>query len=210
MTLDEKVGQLVQYSAGNATGPASDGISFRELIAKGQLGSLLNVTGAAETNALQRIAMTQSRLKIPLLFGLDVIHGYRTIFPVPLGMAATWDPSLVERASRIAAEEATAEGIRWTFSPMVDIARDARWGRIVEGAGEDPYLGKTMAAAYVHGYQGTISRIAIRWRLAQSIWPGMARPKVAVTTMQLIFLNARCGKFICRRFSQQSTVVRLR
>ncbi len=98
---------------------------------------------------------TQSRLKIPLLFGLDVIHGYRTIFPVPLGMASTWDPQLVEQASRVAAQEATAEGMRWTFSPMVDIARDARWGRIVEGAGEDPYLGQIMAAAYVHGYQGS-------------------------------------------------------
>jgi beta-glucosidase len=155
MTLEEKVGQLVQYSAGDATGPASERVSFRDLIAKGQLGSLLNVTGAVETNALQRIAMTQSHLKIPLLFGLDVIHGYRTIFPVPLGMASTWDPQLVEQASRISAQEATAEGIRWTFSPMIDIARDARWGRIVEGAGEDPYLGKMMAAAYVHGYQGS-------------------------------------------------------
>ncbi len=155
MTLEEKVGQLVQYSAGNATGPASEHLSFQELIAKGQLGSLLNVTGATETNALQRIAMEQSRLKIPLLFGLDVIHGYKTIFPVPLGMASTWDPQLVEQASRIAAQEASADGIRWTFSPMVDIARDARWGRIVEGAGEDPYLGQIMAAAYVHGYQGS-------------------------------------------------------
>ena len=155
MTLEEKVGQLVQYSAGNATGPASENLSFRELIAKGELGSLLNVTGAVETNELQRIAMEHSRLKIPLLFGLDVIHGYRTIFPVPLAMASTWNPQLVEQASRVAAQEASAEGIRWTFSPMVDIARDARWGRIVEGAGEDPYLGQTMAAAYVHGYQGS-------------------------------------------------------
>ncbi len=155
MTLEEKVGQLVQYSAGNATGPASERLSFQELIAKGQLGSLLNVTGSNETNALQRIAMERSRLKIPLLFGLDVIHGYKTIFPVPLAMASTWDPHLIEQASRIAAEEASAEGIRWTFSPMVDIARDARWGRIVEGAGEDPYLGQMMAAAYVRGYQGS-------------------------------------------------------
>ncbi len=155
MTLEEKVGQLVQYSAGNATGPASEQVSFQDLIANGQIGSLLNVTGTIETNALQRIAVEHSRLKIPLLFGLDVIHGYRTIFPVPLGMAATWNPQLVEQASRIAAQETSAEGIRWTFSPMVDIARDARWGRIVEGAGEDPYLGQKMAAAYVHGYQGS-------------------------------------------------------
>jgi beta-glucosidase len=155
MTLEEKVGQLVQYSAGNATGPSSENVSFEELIAKGQIGSLLNVTGAASTNALQRITIERSRLKIPLLFGLDVIHGYRTIFPVPLAMASTWDPQLVEEASRTAAQEATADGVRWTFSPMVDIARDPRWGRIVEGSGEDPYLGAIMAAAYVRGYQGS-------------------------------------------------------
>jgi len=125
------------------------------MIAAGQIGSLLNLTGAKETNELQRIAMTRSRLKIPLLFGLDVIHGYQTIFPVPLGLASTWNPDLVEKAAAAAAREASAEGVRWTFSPMVDIARDARWGRIVEGAGEDPFLGSLMAAAYVRGYQGT-------------------------------------------------------
>ncbi len=124
------------------------------MVAAGKIGSLLNLTGAKETNELQRIAMTRSRLKIPILFGLDVIHGYRTVFPVPLGLAATWDPELVERAAAAAAREASAEGVRWTFSPMVDIARDARWGRIVEGAGEDPFLGSVMARAYVRGYQG--------------------------------------------------------
>jgi beta-glucosidase len=155
MTLDEKVGQLVLYSAGVPTGPGTGRADYREQIAKGQLGSIGNLTGAAKTNALQRIAVERSRLEIPLLFGIDVIHGYRTVFPVPLGMASTWDPQLVEQAARVAAKEATAEGIRWTFSPMVDIARDARWGRIVEGAGEDPYLGSAMAAAYVRGYQGT-------------------------------------------------------
>ncbi len=118
------------------------------------MGSFENITGAAETNALQKLVIENSRLHIPLVFALDVIHGYRTIFPVPLAMASTWDPALVERASRIAAKEATKEGIRWTYSPMVDIARDARWGRIVEGAGEDRYLGSAMAIAYVHGYQG--------------------------------------------------------
>lgn len=154
MTVDEKIGQLVLYSAGVPTGPGTGRADYREQIAKGQLGSIGNLTGAAETNALQRIAVEQSRLGIPLLFGIDVIHGYRTVFPVPLGMASTWDPQLVEQAATVAAKEATAEGIRWTFSPMVDIARDARWGRIVEGAGEDPYLGSLMAAAYVRGYQG--------------------------------------------------------
>ncbi|MCA1600477.1 MAG: beta-glucosidase, partial [Acidobacteria bacterium] len=158
MTLEEKLGQLNQFSGGGPTGPTdpSTGRSnYKQMIAAGQIGSLLNLTGAKETNELQRIAMTRSRLKIPLLYGLDVIHGYRTIFPVPLGLASTWNPDLVEKASAAAAREASAEGVRWTFSPMVDIARDARWGRIVEGAGEDPFLGSLMAAAYVRGYQGT-------------------------------------------------------
>ena len=154
MTLAEKIGQLTQYSAGAPTGPGTGRVGYADQVAQGQIGSFLNLTGAAQTNALQRIAVERSRLKIPLLFGLDIIHGYHTIFPVPLGLASTWDPELVEQAARVAAQEGTAEGIRWTFSPMVDIARDARWGRIVEGAGEDPYLGSVMAAAYVRGYQG--------------------------------------------------------
>jgi beta-glucosidase len=153
MTLEEKIGQLVHF-ADSSTGPGSPHSDYREQTVQGHVGSFENITGAAETNALQKLAVEKSRLHIPLIFALDVIHGYRTIFPVPLAMASTWDPSLVEQASRIAAKEATREGIRWTFSPMVDIARDARWGRIVEGAGEDPYLGSAMAAAYVRGYQG--------------------------------------------------------
>jgi len=155
MTLEEKIGQLVHFSADSANGPGTSRTDYHQQIAKGQMGSFENVTGAAETNALQRLAIEKSRLHIPVLFALDVIHGYRTIFPVPLAMSSTWDPALVEQASRVAAKEATREGIRWTFSPMIDIARDARWGRIVEGAGEDPYLGSAMAAAYVRGYQGS-------------------------------------------------------
>lgn len=155
MTLAEKVGQLNQYSYGTPTGPGTGRSKVEESIQRGEIGSFLNVTDPALSNRLQHIAMEQSRLKIPLIFGLDVIHGYRTTFPVPLALSATWDASLVERVSRIAAEEATSSGIRWTFSPMVDIARDPRWGRIVEGAGEDPYLGAIMARAYVRGYQGS-------------------------------------------------------
>ena len=155
MTLEEKVGQLNQYSYGTPTGPGTGRSKVEEAIQRGEIGSFLNVTDPALSNRLQRMAMEQSRLKIPLIFGLDVIHGYRTTFPVPLALSATWDASLVERVSRIAAEEATSSGIRWTFSPMVDIARDPRWGRIVEGAGEDPYLGSIMARAYVRGYQGS-------------------------------------------------------
>jgi beta-glucosidase len=154
MTLEEKTGQLAHISADSTNELGTAHPEYREQIAKGQVGSIENVTGAAETNSLQKLSVEKSRLHIPLLFALDVIHGYRTIFPVPLAMASTWDPSLVEQASRIAAKEATREGVHWTFSPMVDIARDARWGRIVEGAGEDPFLGSAMAVAYVRGYQG--------------------------------------------------------
>ena len=154
MTLEEKIGQLNQYSAGQPTGPGTHRDSYETMIAAGQVGSLLNVTRAEQVNAYQRIAVERSRLHIPLLFGLDVIHGFRTIFPVNLGLASTWDPAVVEETARAAAEEASAQGIRWTFSPMVDIARDARWGRIAESAGEDPYLGSVLARAYVRGYQG--------------------------------------------------------
>src|ERR1700758_1704111 len=145
MTLEEKVGQLVQYSAGSPTGPGTGRGDYPDMIAKGGIGSLFNLTGAREVNAMQKIAVEKSRLHIPLIFGLDVIHGYRTTFPVPLGMSATWNPALVEKAARVAAVEASSEGVRWTFSPMVDITRDARWGRIVEGNGEDTYLGQAMA-----------------------------------------------------------------
>lgn len=154
MTLQEKVGQLVQYSAGQPTGPGTGRTDYNDMIQKGEVGALFNVTTAPEVNAFQKIAVEKSRLKIPLLFGQDVIHGFRTEFPVPLGLAATWDPEIVQRAARVAAKEASANGIRWVFSPMVDIARDARWGRMVEGSGEDPYLDSAMAQAYVRGYQG--------------------------------------------------------
>ena len=151
MTLAEKLGQLQQLD-GEANG------NFRpehvELVRKGLLGSTLNVRGAQKTNELQRVAVNESRLKIPLLFGFDVIHGYRTIFPIPVGEAASWDPVLAERSAAIAAQEANNAGLRWTFAPMLDIARDPRWGRISEGAGEDPFLGAAFAAARVRGFQG--------------------------------------------------------
>jgi beta-glucosidase len=155
MTLEEKVGQLVQYSAGTPTGPGTGRGDYSDMIAKGQVGSLFNLANASDVNHYQRIAIGKSRLHIPLLNGQDVIHGYRTEFPVPLGMASTWDPQIIEKAARLTAQEASAAGIRWTFSPMVDIARDPRWGRMIEGAGEDPYLGSVIARAYVRGYQGS-------------------------------------------------------
>jgi beta-glucosidase len=154
MTLADKIGQLSQYSSGAMTGPGSSRDDLNDLISKGQVGSLFNVVGAKATNRFQHIAVEKSPLHIPLLFGYDVIHGDRTTFPVPLALASSFDPGLVEQVSHVAASEAAEDGIRWVFSPMVDIARDARWGRITEGAGEDTYLGSVMAAAYVRGYQG--------------------------------------------------------
>src|SRR5262245_1169492 len=146
MTLEEKIGQLNLLDVKDA--------GLESAIAAGQVGGVLNAAGAVQTNKLQHLAIEHSRLHIPLLFGYDVIHGYRTIFPIPLGLASTFDPSAAETMARISAREAAASGIRWTFSPMADIARDPRWGRIAEGAGEDPVLGSAMAAAYVRGYQG--------------------------------------------------------
>ncbi|MGZ7079307.1 MAG: glycoside hydrolase family 3 N-terminal domain-containing protein [Thermoanaerobaculia bacterium] len=146
MTLEEKVGQLCQYV------PFQD--EWFDALSGGLAGSVLNNGGADKTNDMQRIALAGSGKRIPVLVGHDVIHGYKTIFPIPLAIASSWDPQLAELSARIAAREARAAGIRWTFAPMIDIARDARWGRVAEGAGEDPYLGSLMAAAYVRGFQG--------------------------------------------------------
>jgi beta-glucosidase len=150
MTVAEKFGQLEQAGPSTATG--SDLIPLAQ---KGQIGSVLDLTGVANINAVQKAAVDNSRLHIPLIFGLDVIHGYRTMFPVPLAEASSWDPSLMSNDESVSADEASADGIKWTFNPMVDISRDARWGRVVEGAGEDPYLGSAIAAAKVTGYQGS-------------------------------------------------------
>jgi beta-glucosidase len=149
MTLEEKLGQMSQISYKDA-----HSVSHEERILKGQTGSFLFLTDPVEINRLQHIAMEQTRLHIPLIFGYDVIHGFRTIYPVPLALAASWDPAVAQHAQSMAAREASAVGIRWTFAPMVDIARDPRWGRIMEGAGEDPYLGSRMAEAQVRGFQG--------------------------------------------------------
>lgn len=155
MTLEEKLGQLnLPVSGDIVTGePRQSNVS--EDIRKGRVGGLFNVKGAPTIREIQRIAVEESRLGIPLLFGMDVIHGYETVFPIPLALACTWDMEAVERSAQIAAEEATADGISWTFSPMVDICHDGRWGRISEGSGEDPYLGSRIAEAMVRGYQGS-------------------------------------------------------
>jgi beta-glucosidase len=154
MTLEEKAGQMNQYNGPWAvTGPLTNDDKLIDQIKEGKVGSMLNTTGAARTRDLQQLAL-QSRLKIPLLFGQDVVHGYRTIFPIPLAEAASWDLEAMEQSARIAAIEASAAGVHWTFAPMVDISRDPRWGRVMEGAGEDPYLGSLIAKARVKGFQG--------------------------------------------------------
>ena len=154
MTLDEKLGQLNLPASGDIITGAGSNNNITEKIKEGKVGGLFNIKSAEKIRAVQQIAVEQSRLKIPLLFGMDVIHGYQTVFPIPLGMSCSWDMSLIEKSARIASQEASADGICWTFSPMVDIARDPRWGRVSEGSGEDTYLGSQIAQAMVKGYQG--------------------------------------------------------
>ena len=154
MTLEEKLGQLNLPGAGDiVTGQASNS-NIADAIRKGEVGGLFNIKTAEKIREVQRVAVEESRLKIPLIFGMDVIHGYKTVFPIPLALASSWDMDLIERSARIAANEASTDGICWTFSPMVDISREPRWGRMAKGAGEDPYLGSQIAKAMVHGYQG--------------------------------------------------------
>jgi beta-glucosidase len=155
MTLEEKIGQLNQFTADMDQTGSTLRPTYREDIRQGRVGSILNGYGPAFINELQRLAVEETRMKIPLLTGYDVIHGHHTIFPIPLGEASSWDLPLMEETARIAAREAAADGIHWTFSPMVDVARDPRWGRVAEGAGEDPWLGSLIGAAKVRGYQGS-------------------------------------------------------
>lgn len=174
MTLEEKIGQMNQYNGFfDATGPAPKGGDAErkyEYLRKGYVGSMLNTRGVKEVRAVQKIAVEESRLGIPLIIGFDVIHGYKTMAPIPLAEAASWDMEAIKKSAQVAAAEAAASGINWTFAPMVDISRDARWGRVMEGAGEDPYLGSLIAAARVHGFQGddlsdplTIAACAKHW-----------------------------------------------
>ena len=154
MTIEEKIGQLNLPGSGDiVTGQASSS-DIGKKIKDGSVGGLFNIKSVAKIRAVQKVAVEESRLKIPMIFGMDVIHGYETVFPIPLGLSCTWDMKAIERSAQIAAQEASADGINWTFSPMVDIARDPRWGRIAEGNGEDAYLGGKIAAAMVKGYQG--------------------------------------------------------
>ncbi len=154
MTLEEKIGQLNLPSAGAFVTGAVESSDIAKKIEQGKVGGLFNIKTVANIKEMQRIAVEKSRLKIPLIFGMDVIHGYESVFPIPLGLSCSWDMKLIERSARIAATEASADGINWTFSPMVDISRDPRWGRVSEGSGEDPYLGSEIAKAMVKGFQG--------------------------------------------------------
>lgn len=154
MTLEEKIGQMNLPVTGEIVTGQAKSSNVAERIKNGEVGGLFNLKGVEKIREVQRIAVEESRLGIPLLFGMDVIHGYETVFPIPLGLSCSWDLEAIERSARIAAEEASADGICWTFSPMVDISRDARWGRVSEGSGEDPFLGSAIAKAMVRGYQG--------------------------------------------------------
>ncbi|HCR74996.1 MAG TPA: beta-glucosidase BglX, partial [Chryseobacterium sp.] len=154
MTLDEKIGQLNLPSSGDFTTGLAKSSDIGKKIEQGLVGGLFNIKGADKIRAVQKVAVENSRLKIPLIFGMDVIHGYETTFPIPLGLAASWDMNLVQQSARVAAKEAASDGINWTFSPMVDISREPRWGRVSEGSGEDPYLGSEIAKNMVYGYQG--------------------------------------------------------
>ncbi|MBU4537818.1 MAG: beta-glucosidase BglX [Weeksellaceae bacterium] len=154
MTIDEKIGQLNLPSAGDFTTGQAQNSDIGKKIEDGLVGGLFNIKGAEKIRAVQKVAVEKSRLKIPLIFGMDVIHGYETNFPIPLGLAASWDMNLIQQSARVAAKEATSDGISWTFSPMTDISREPRWGRVSEGSGEDPYLGSEIAKHMVYGYQG--------------------------------------------------------
>ena len=160
MTLPEKMGQMSQFNGFNGEIPQE----FKEKIRNGAVGSILNEVNTTTLNELQRIAKEESRLGIPLLIGRDVIHGFKTILPIPLGQAATWNPDLVEAGAGMAALEASSVGINWTFAPMVDVTRDPRWGRIAEGFGEDPFLASKLGAAMVRGFQG--NNLAEKGRIA--------------------------------------------
>ena len=154
MTIDEKIGQLNLVGSGEIVTGSMKNTGIGQKIKEGKIGAVMNVTSVEKIRDIQKLAVEESRLKIPLIFGLDVIHGFKTIFPLPLAMSCSWDMDLIEKSARVAATEASAEGICWTFSPMVDISRDPRWGRVAEGSGEDPYLGSQVAKAMVKGYQG--------------------------------------------------------
>ena len=205
MTMAEKFGQL---EMSGPTGPnGTPGTTLLDEVRKGTVGSVLDLVGVNNINQVQQAAM-QSRLHIPVIFSLDVIHGYKTMFPVPLAEASSWDPATVANDESVSADEATADGIKWTFNPMVDISRDPRWGRVVEGAGEDPYLGSAIAAAKVTGYQGDDYRRRTRWRRPSSTSPPTAHRWPAVSTTPWTCPSSSCATTTSRRTRPRSTRAR--
>ena len=175
------------------------------LALKGEVGSFLFITDPKEINRLQHLAVEKGRLHIPLIFGFDVIHGFRTIYPVPLALAASWDPAEVETVQRMAAREASSVGINWTFAPMVDVARDPRWGRIMEGAGEDPFLGSQMAAAQVRGFQGDAIGSPDHILACVKHFAGYGAVEGDATTTPRTSLTSSCGTSTCHRSKPRST-----
>lgn len=204
MTLEEKIGQMNQISSlGNIE-------EMSVAIKKGEIGSILNEIDPVRVNALQRVAVEESRMGIPLLIARDVIHGFKTIFPIPLGQAATFNPAVAEEGARVAAIEASAVGIRWTFAPMIDIARDPRWGRIAEGCGEDTYLTAVMGAAMVKGFQGDSLNDPTAIAACPKHFVGYGAARVVVITIPLSFPNEDCGMCIYRRLKLLQRLVPLR
>ena len=198
MTLEEKLGQMSQIAY-----KEKESVPHDERVRNEQTGSFLFITDPVEINRLQHIAVEQTRLHIPLLFGFDVIHGFRTIYPIPLALASSWDPAEAERAQSMAAREASAVGIRWTFAPMVDIARDPRWGRIMEGAGEDPYLGSRMAEAQVRGFQGDAIGSGDHILACVKHFAGYGQREAAGTTTPRISQMNNFGMLTFLRFMRQ-------
>ena len=201
MTLEEKIGQLTMATADRVvTGPVLPG-DTEAGIRSGQIGCMLNLWGAEPVRKIQRMAVEETRLKIPLLLGFDVVHGHRTIFPIPLAEAAAFDPVLWQRTARVAAAEAAEDGIALTFAPMLDVTRDPRWGRIAEGPGEDPWLASRFAEAKVRGFQGDdLKAAASVLSPAPNISLLMARRPAASTTLQSTCPSAACMKSTCRPF----------
>ena len=214
MTLEEKLGQLVQYSDSGYDGQAQtaaeaaaapgknpstkDKVDAMQLVSSGRLGSMLNTVGQARTNALQHAAVEKSRLHIPLMFGADIIHGYRTVYPIPLGLAATFDPDLVTSLGHISATEARTGGVDWFYSPMVDISRDPRWGRTQEGAGEDAYLGQRWRGPTFADTRETIFVADQRSGIGEAFAAyGAAEAGREYNTTDMS--ESRCSRFICRR-----------
>jgi beta-glucosidase len=216
MTVEEKAGQLSLYGPADINIPNNPQTAWRNGqqetadVRAGRVTGLFNNAGLEGKLRLQQVAVRESRLGIPLIFGADVIHGFRTIFPMPLAEASSWEPALAERTTRAAAVEATADGFRWTFAPMVDIARDARWGRGLEGVGEDPFLARQFAAARVRGFQGSSLRTPIRCSPRPSTSRPTARPRAAWTTTRATSPSARCARSTCRRSARPSTRARSR